>query len=171
MTETRAFVAVGSNLGDTQANVEFAVERLADVPRTQVLQVSPWYRSRAIGPGTQPDYLNGVVELATSLAPLELLDALQAIENAAGRVRAERWGPRTLDLDLLLYDDAEMRHERLSLPHPRLGERNFVVFPLFDLAPELMLPGGGRLQALREALGGEGLEQTASREAGRRAAS
>ncbi|MFM7274591.1 MAG: 2-amino-4-hydroxy-6-hydroxymethyldihydropteridine diphosphokinase [Gammaproteobacteria bacterium] len=171
MTEARAFVAVGSNLGDTQANAEFAVGRLADVPRTRVLRLSPWYRSRAIGPGTQSDYLNGVLQLATSLGPLELLDALQAIENAAGRVRAERWGPRTLDLDLLLYDDTVMTHERLSLPHPRLGERNFVVFPLYDLAPGLVLPGGQRLEALRETLGTEGLERAPCRETGSRAAS
>jgi 2-amino-4-hydroxy-6-hydroxymethyldihydropteridine diphosphokinase len=171
VTEATAFVAVGSNLGDTQRHADFALDRVAGIPRTRLLGTSPWYRSRAIGPGAQSDYLNGVLQLATSLRPLELLDALQAIENAAGRVRAQRWGPRTLDLDLLLYDDTVMRHERLSLPHPRLGERNFVVFPLYDLAPGLVLPGGERLEALRKALGTEGLERAPSRETGCRAAS
>lgn len=171
MTEATAFVAVGSNLGDTWRNIDFALDRVAGIPHTSLFATSPWYNSRAIGPGTQPDYLNGVLQLATSLTPLALLDALQAIENAAGRVRAERWGPRTLDLDLLLHGDIVMEHDRLTLPHPRLQERNFVVFPLFDLAPGLVLAGGERLQSLREALGSEGLERTPSRETGRRAAS
>lgn len=171
MTEVSAFVAVGSNLGDTQGNVEFARVRIATLPGTRLLRASPWYRSRAVGPGTQPDYLNGVLQVTTSLPPLEFLDHLQAIEDAAGRVRVERWGARTLDLDLLLYRDLVMSHERLTLPHPRLHERNFVVFPLFDLAPELILPTGESLSALRSALGDDGLEAPRFQEAGCRAAS
>ena len=171
MTEATAFVAVGSNLGDTRGHVEFALARVASIPRTRLLRASPWYRSRAIGPGIQPDYLNGVLHVTTSLPPLELLGELQAIEHAAGRVRAERWGPRTLDLDLLLYHDLVMADERLSLPHPRLRERNFVVYPLCDLAPDLVLPTGEHLGTLRTTLDAQGLEVVAPQEADRRAAS
>ena len=171
MTEVPAFVAVGSNLGDTRGNVDFACTQVAELPHTRLLRASPWYRSRAVGPGSQPDYLNGVLHVTTSLPPLEFLEHLQTIEAAAGRVRAERWGARTLDLDLLLYHDLVMSHERLTLPHPRLCERNFVVFPLFDLAPELVLPTGERLQALRQSLGDDGLDAASQQENGSRATS
>ena len=158
--ESSAYIALGANLGDVRGNLRRAIEALDAAPGCRVTGVSPWYRSRAIGPGNQPDYLNGVVVLATTLAPLALLDLLQALEAAAGRERAVRWGARTLDLDLLLFDELTLADERLTLPHPRLAQRNFVVYPLSDLAPELRLPDGTRVARLREALDARGLEST-----------
>ncbi|MDX1655652.1 MAG: 2-amino-4-hydroxy-6-hydroxymethyldihydropteridine diphosphokinase, partial [Candidatus Competibacteraceae bacterium] len=143
----RAFVAIGSNLDDPPLQVHRALRALAALPRTRLAGVSPFYRSAPVGP-PQPDYLNGVAELDTELEPLDLLDALQALERHQGRVRQMRWGPRTLDLDLLLYDHRLMEHPRLVLPHPRLQHRPFVLYPLFDLAPELVVPGYGPLKEL-----------------------
>jgi 2-amino-4-hydroxy-6-hydroxymethyldihydropteridine diphosphokinase len=100
-----------------------------------------------MGPSDQPDYVNAVMALDTELEPLALLDHLQAIENVEGRVRlGERWGPRTLDLDLLLYGDDVIQHERLTVPHPGLHQREFVLYPLFEIAPELTIPGRGALR-------------------------
>jgi 2-amino-4-hydroxy-6-hydroxymethyldihydropteridine diphosphokinase len=158
-TEARAFVAAGSNLGEPRTQLLFATRELRATAGIHRLRSSPWYRSTAIGPGEQPDYLNAVFELHTTLAPLELLEALQRTEAQAGRVRAERWGPRTLDLDILLYDGLCVQDPRLTLPHPRLAERNFVVFPLHDLDPALVLPGGAVLAELRSSLGGHGLRR------------
>jgi len=156
--ESRAYVALGANLGDVKGNLRRTIEALNAAPGCRVTAVSPWYRSRAIGPGEQRDYLNGVVAVATTLTPHALLDLLQALEAAAGRERAVRWGARTLDLDLLLFDTLALADERLTLPHPRLAERNFVVYPLSDLAPRLRLPDGTAVADLRAALGARGLE-------------
>jgi 2-amino-4-hydroxy-6-hydroxymethyldihydropteridine diphosphokinase len=156
-TEARAYVAAGSNLGEPRARLLFAMRELRARAGVLRLRSSPWYRSAAIGPGEQPDYLNAVFELHTTLAPLELLEVLQHTEAQAGRVRTERWGPRTLDLDILLYDGLCLQDARLTLPHPRLAERNFVVFPLHDLDPALVLPGGAVLAELRTALDSRGL--------------
>jgi 2-amino-4-hydroxy-6-hydroxymethyldihydropteridine diphosphokinase len=153
------FIAAGSNLGDTLAHLEFGLERMQKAPGCRVVRVSPWYRSTAIGPGQQDDYINGVIELRTTRQPLSLLDQLQDIEAAAGRERSVRWGPRTLDLDLLLYADIRTQGARLTLPHPRLAERNFVVYPLYDLAPSLVLPGGTPLARLRRELGTRGIRR------------
>ncbi len=145
----RAFVGLGSNLADPHAQLRRAVQALADLAGSRLCAVSGVYRSAAIGPGRQPDYLNAAARLETALAPLALLDALQAIEAHQGRVREVRWGPRTLDLDLLLYGDLELDHPRLRLPHPRLAERDFVLLPLAELAePEMLLPGGVELGTL-----------------------
>lgn len=158
-TETRAFIGAGSNLGEPRAHLGFAIRQLRATPGIHRLHSSPWYCSTAIGPGDQPDYLNAVFELHTSLAALDLLDVLQHTEALAGRIRAERWGPRTLDLDILLFGSLCTRDPRLSLPHPRLAERNFVVFPLHDLAPALVLPDGTTVTALRASLGNHGLRR------------
>jgi 2-amino-4-hydroxy-6-hydroxymethyldihydropteridine diphosphokinase len=115
------------------------------------------YESLAVGPGEQPDYLNAVLELTTDVAAGALLELLQSIEHAAGRVRTQRWAARTLDLDLLLHGDTRQEQERLTLPHPRLAQRNFVVYPLCDLAPELRLPDGTALAELRRRLPSDGL--------------
>ena len=157
--DARVFIGIGSNLGDRAAHVGFATTRLSRLPRTRLLRISPWYRSKAVGPGAQGDYLNGVAELRSALLPYTLLQALHDIERAAGRIRAERWGSRTLDLDLLLHGQTCVEMPRLQLPHPRLAERNFVVFPLSDLAPSLMLPGGQRLQSLRARMSDRDLER------------
>jgi 2-amino-4-hydroxy-6-hydroxymethyldihydropteridine diphosphokinase len=107
-----------------------------------VTAVSNTYRSIAVGPGEQPDYVNAVVQLETSLEPLSLLNAIQSIEQLHGRVRDIRWGPRTLDCDMLLYNNLCMESERLIVPHPRAAERDFVLRPLLDIAPELAFPDG-----------------------------
>ena len=157
-----AYVALGANLGDPMAQVEAARAALAALDGTQLVASSHWYRTRAIGPGEQPDYINGVVKLQTRLAPLALLHAMQAIEQKHGRQREVRWGARTLDLDLLLYQDVAMETTELTLPHPHLQERNFVVYPLADVAPDLILPSGVEVNLLRDKLGREGLERVAA---------
>ena len=119
--------------------------------------VSPLYRNPAIGPGQQPDYLNAVAELHTTLDAPMLLSQLQSIELAQGRVRNERWAARTLDLDLLLYGDACIDLPQLQVPHPRLCERNFVLYPLHDIAPDLVLPHGTSLRALLDCCSSTGL--------------
>jgi len=136
-------VALGANLGDARGTLARARRWLGALPGTQLEAASRVHRTVAIGP-PQPDYLNAVVRLSTALAPRELLTALNALEAAAGRVRTLRWGPRTLDLDLLLYDDRVSDDPVLTLPHPRLHERTFVLAPLVELDPELRHPRLGR---------------------------
>ncbi len=155
--ESRVFVGIGTNLGDRVAHARFACRELSRLPSTRLVRTSAWYRSKAVGPGTQEDYLNGVAELRSSLAPAKLLEWLHRIEKVAGRVRTVRWGTRTLDLDLLLHGHHRVISRQLAVPHPRIAERNFVVFPLCELAPSLLLPDGRRLQSLRAQLSHEGL--------------
>lgn len=134
-----SYVALGSNLGEPLKQVREAVRLMAGIARTRVLDHSPWYQSSPIGPPGQADYVNGVARLETDLAADALLQALQAIENRQGRRRELHWGPRTLDLDILLYDGLVCNTPDLCLPHPRMRERAFVLRPLYDLAPELEL--------------------------------
>jgi 2-amino-4-hydroxy-6-hydroxymethyldihydropteridine diphosphokinase len=130
----RAFLALGSNLGDREAFIRQAVAALPDV-----VAVSPVYETDPVGgPTGQGPYLNAVVELDTDLSPRELLDWCHRLEDAAGRVRTERWGPRTLDVDVLLVGDLVVDEPDLTVPHPRMWERDFVLRPLADLAPELV---------------------------------
>lgn len=144
-----AFVAIGSNLGDPLAQARRAVAALATLPESELQQASSFYGSRPMGPADQPDYVNAVVRLHTRLGPLALLDQLQRIELEQGRVRKdERWGPRTLDLDLLLYGEEHIQHERLTVPHYGMKEREFVLLPLAELAPALVLPCGTPLTDL-----------------------
>ena len=145
----RAYVALGSNLGDSRQHLLSAVEALAALPHTEVIARSRIYRTPPWGVLDQPDFLNAAVALETALEPYDLLDALLAIERAAGRQRSgERWGPRTLDLDLLHVAGKTMHSTRLTLPHPHIAERAFVLLPLGDLAPELDIPGQGRVVEL-----------------------
>lgn len=146
----RAYIGLGSNLDDPPAQLQQAVSALARLPESRVVAVSPLYRNSPLvpageDPAGQPDYVNAVAALDTTLAPLTLLDALQAIENDQHRVRARHWGPRTLDLDLLLYGDERIDLPRLTVPHPGLRERRFVLLPLHDVAPDLVLPEGVKL--------------------------
>lgn len=140
-----AYVALGSNLDDPQRQVENAFDLLADLPDTQLISRSSLYRSAPFGPVEQPEFVNAAVELQTSLGASELLVHLQAIETSQGRVRKERWGPRTLDLDLLVYGAEVIDEPQLTVPHPGIGERNFVLLPLREIAPELVIPGLGRV--------------------------
>lgn len=139
----QAAIALGSNLGDSRSTLEQALQALDRSEGVRVLRRSSWYRSAPIGPA-QPDYINGCALLEVSLAPEVLLDVLQATENRFGRVRAERWGPRTLDLDLILYGPLTLTSERLELPHPRMAERAFVLLPLLEIAAEWIDPRSGR---------------------------
>ena len=138
----RAYVGLGSNLAEPAAQVRQAIAALAALPQTTLAGSSPLYRTAPVGPQDQPDFINAVAAIDTALAPLDLLDALQALEQAAGRQRLRHWGERTLDLDLLLYGDEQIRHPRLTVPHPHMAERAFVLVPLAALAPGLILPDG-----------------------------
>lgn len=158
-------IGLGSNLGDRQATLEQALELLNQGDGIEVLGRSSWYRSAPIGPVQQPDYLNGCALLQVRLAPEELLDRLLETEQCFGRVRAERWGPRTLDLDLLFYGQLRLHTERLQVPHPHLAERAFVLLPLLEIAPQWIDPVSGHtVQELAGALvergGVERLETT-----------
>jgi 2-amino-4-hydroxy-6-hydroxymethyldihydropteridine diphosphokinase len=133
----RAYLALGSNLGDRAATLQRALDALRETAGVKVVAVSQVYETDPIGPA-QPDYLNAVVALETSLAPRDLLDVAQRLERDAGRVRGERWGPRTLDVDVLLVGDETVDEPDLAVPHPRMWERAFVVAPLADIAPDLV---------------------------------
>jgi 2-amino-4-hydroxy-6-hydroxymethyldihydropteridine diphosphokinase len=144
----RAFVALGSNLGERLANLGDAVRRLSAADGMEIAGSSRVYETAPVGP-PQPDYLNAVVELRTTLLPRELLEACLRIEAEMGRVRDVRWGPRVIDLDLLTFDDQTIAEPDLTVPHPRLHHRAFVLIPLIELDPDPRLPGGRRLADLR----------------------
>ncbi|MGN6788890.1 MAG: 2-amino-4-hydroxy-6-hydroxymethyldihydropteridine diphosphokinase [Rhodanobacteraceae bacterium] len=149
MAETfTACVALGSNLDDPRAQVQRGFEALIALPQTRLFARSRLYRTPPWGVADQPDFVNAAGRLETALSPRELLDALLAIETRAGRVRGVRNGPRILDLDLLLYGDRQIDEPGLVVPHPRLHERAFVLLPLADIAPELDVPGRGRVRDL-----------------------
>ena len=156
----RCFIALGSNQADPAAQVTAAFAELRLLPQSQLLACSSLYRSAPLGPQDQPAFINAVAMLDTGLAPEALLDALQEIERRAGRVRkAERWGPRILDLDLLLYADRMIDTPRLQVPHYHMHARSFVLYPLAELAADLTLPDGRPLQALLDACPPTGLER------------
>ena len=146
---TLAAVGLGANLGDVARSVRDAIDALGQLPGTRLVQASRLYRTPAWGVTAQPDFINAVALLDTGLSARALLEALLDIERVHGRVRVdgERWGPRTLDLDLLLYDDAVIDRPHLQIPHPRLHLRAFVLVPLAEIAPELRLPGRGSVAA------------------------
>lgn len=144
----RCFIGLGSNLAEPHQQLRSALDALDALPRTRLLRSSGFYRSAAVGPGEQPDYLNAVAEIDSDLTAAELLDSLQAIEARQGRERSVRWGARTLDLDILLFGEEVLDTERLQVPHPRMAERNFVLLPLSELEPRLVLPTGESLAAL-----------------------
>jgi 2-amino-4-hydroxy-6-hydroxymethyldihydropteridine diphosphokinase len=146
---TDAFIGLGSNLAEPSVQLAQAVIALAALTDTQLVAQSPFYRSRPVGPQDQPDFVNGAVWLRTELTPLDLLDHLQAIEQAHGRERLQHWGPRTLDLDLLIYGNETLAGPRLTVPHPELANRDFVLQPLLDLEPDLRLPDGTAIADLR----------------------
>jgi 2-amino-4-hydroxy-6-hydroxymethyldihydropteridine diphosphokinase len=151
-------IALGSNLQRPLKQLDTAVATLNTLPEVELQALSPWYQSKAIGPGQQPDYINGVARLYSSLEPLDLLSLLQNIEDQQQRKRLQRWGPRTLDLDLLLYNNQVITEARLTVPHPRMLERNFVLYPLFDVAPELQLPDGSLLKHRIQQCPSDGLQ-------------
>lgn len=160
MTLRRAWVGLGGNVGDVSACFSSAVAMLGAADGVDVVRVSRRYRTPAWGVTDQADFINAVAELATTLAPLDLLALLQATERAHGRDRAreQRWGPRTLDLDLLAMEGVALDTPALQLPHPRFAERAFVLVPWAEIAPELDLPGAGRIADLAVALDRSGIE-------------
>lgn len=156
----RCFIALGSNQANPIAQVNHALAALRELPQSVLLGHSSLYRSAPLGPQDQPAFINAVAMLDTRLEPDELLDALQGIEQRAGRVRtAERWGPRILDLDLLLYADRMINTPRLQVPHYHMHARSFVLYPLAELAADLILPDGTPLQKLLQACPSTGLER------------
>lgn len=155
-----SLVGLGANLGDPHAALCLAADRIDALPATRVLGRSSIYRSAAVGPPGQPDYLNAALSLETALPANELLRALQVIEALAGRERGERWGPRTLDLDLLTYGSDVISTEVLQVPHPLIAERNFVLAPMIDLCGETASLAGRRLAELLAAAPPNALEDT-----------
>ncbi|WP_065615673.1 2-amino-4-hydroxy-6-hydroxymethyldihydropteridine diphosphokinase [Pseudomonas moraviensis] len=155
----RIYIGLGSNLADPADQLRSAIAALGQLPQTSLAGVSAFYQSDSLLPG-QPRYTNAVAALDSSLAPIELLNALQAVENAQGRERLERWGPRTLDLDILLFGDRLIDEPRLKVPHYQIQERAFVLYPLAELAPQgLRLADGRRLTDLLAACPFVGLER------------
>jgi len=154
---TKAFVGLGANLGDREAQVRRAFATLAELPGTSLLAASSLYRSAPVGVGAQPDFINAVAAIETELAPRALLEALLAAERRFGRRREFPGAPRTLDLDLLLY--GEIAEPGLIVPHPRMHERAFVLAPLAEIAPHITIPGKGRAAALLAACTDQKIEK------------
>ena len=152
-----AWVGIGSNLNDPEQQVQRAFVALGELPDTQLRVQSSLYRTAPMGPQDQPDYINAVAEVATRLDAAALLAQLQAIETDAGRQRGIKWGPRSLDLDLLTYGKERINRPGLKVPHPGIGERNFVLLPLLSVAPELEIPGLGPVHQLAADIDREGV--------------
>lgn len=149
---TPAYIGLGANLDSPRKQIGQALSALSELPESKLIAVSPFYRSAPMGPPDQPDYINAAASLLTLLPARDLLAAMQAIEHRQGRRRdGQRWGPRTIDLDLLVYGNARMNEPGLTLPHPGIAERNFVLFPLRDIAPGLVIPGLASVKTLASA--------------------
>lgn len=155
----RAFVALGANLADPVAQVRAAAEALADLPQSKRLRLSSLYRTAPVGIHGQPDFINAVAEIETTLTPHELLAALLELETRFGRRRDYHHAPRTLDLDLLLFDDQTIESEQLRLPHPRMHLRAFVMAPLVEIAPDCRIPGRGSAAAWMAAVSMQRIER------------
>ncbi|MCP4002050.1 MAG: 2-amino-4-hydroxy-6-hydroxymethyldihydropteridine diphosphokinase [Gammaproteobacteria bacterium] len=155
------YVGLGSNLNEPSEQVALALRELEVLPNTRLVAVSGLYGNPPMGPQDQPDYINAVAGLLTRKTAMELLLLLQSLEHQLGRVRSEgdRWGPRIIDLDLLVYGQSQISVPGLNLPHPGILERNFVLFPLRDIAPSLMVPGQGVVSTLAQQVGAVGLQQ------------
>ena len=159
MTEVTAYIGLGSNLDNPAVQLTTAIEELGNLPATRLRACSSLYRSAPMGPQDQPDYVNAVVKLDTELEAGALLDELQLIEQAHGRVRSLHWGPRTLDLDILLYGDAVIDTARLKVPHPGIAERNFVLYPLAEISRDLVIPVLGNVRLLLSGCADDGLKR------------
>ena len=155
----RAYIGLGGNLDGPAERIRRAFAAISLLPGTQLVARSSLYRTAPVGYLDQPDFINAVASVDTTLAPLALLDALLALELDAGRARSFRNAPRTLDLDVLVYGDLQMEDARLSLPHPRMGARAFVLWPLAELAPDLLIPGLGRVRDLAAACRDQAVER------------
>jgi 2-amino-4-hydroxy-6-hydroxymethyldihydropteridine diphosphokinase len=158
---SKAFVALGSNLNEPASQIIQAFQAIDKLPKTKLIKKSSLYQSDPVGYADQPDFINAVVEISTQLSPEKLLETLLSIEKEAGRVRPFANAPRVLDCDLLLYDDLIMNTKNLTLPHPRMHERGFVLLPLAEIAPELSLPDGGNVVKLALAHKNQGIKKLA----------
>ena len=145
-----AYISVGSNLNNPYQQVKSAIGKLKIADNIYIETISGWYLSDPVGPKNQSRYVNGVIKISTRLSPNQLLKKLHEIEDAHGRIRNVRWGPRTLDLDILLYGTRMMSTKKLTIPHPEMKIRNFVLTPLADIEPDLVLPDGSILSSLLE---------------------
>ncbi|MBE8908373.1 2-amino-4-hydroxy-6-hydroxymethyldihydropteridine diphosphokinase [Enterobacter asburiae] len=153
---TLAYIAIGSNLASPLEQVNAAVQALGEIPQSRIVAVSSFYRTPPLGPQDQPDYLNAAVVLETALSAETLLDNTQRIELQQGRVRKEeRWGPRTLDLDIMLFGHENINTERLTVPHYDMKNRGFMLWPLFEVAPDLLFPDGISLKSILDGLNAE----------------
>lgn len=153
---TLAYIAIGSNLASPLEQVNAAVQALGEIPQSRIVAVSSFYRTPPLGPQDQPDYLNAAVVLETALSAETLLDNTQRIELQQGRVRKEeRWGPRTLDLDIMLFGHETINTERLTVPHYDMKNRGFMLWPLFEVAPDLIFPDGTPLKSILDGLNAE----------------
>lgn len=154
-----AYIGIGSNLGDSLSRVRGAFESLAGLPGCRLVARSRLYRTRPFGPVEQGDFINAVAGMLTTVSAATLLAGIRDIEAAAGRIRTERWGPRTLDLDLLVFGNQRVATPELDVPHPGIAERGFVLAPLVDVAPMLHVPGLGRTADLLRALPEDGIAE------------
>ena len=154
-----AYIALGSNLENPIKQIQSAYEKIAQIPDTDLLHSSSFYKSAPEGQLNQPDYINAVVSINTALTPLKLLDALLKIELQHGRIRKYRNAPRTLDLDILLYGNLQLNDSKLIIPHPRMAQRAFVLFPLIEIAPRCIIPGHGKIDKLAAACSDQVIEQ------------
>jgi 2-amino-4-hydroxy-6-hydroxymethyldihydropteridine diphosphokinase len=162
-----AYIGLGSNLSDPRRQVENAFEALARIAGSQLILRSRLWRSQPMGPQEQPEFVNAAAGLLTTKTPRELLAELQAIERRMGKTEASmRWGPRLIDLDLLAVGDLQADEPGLRLPHPGVHQRNFVLYPLSEIAADLWVPGLARVRVLRKRVSGDGIERLAARESG-----
>ena len=153
-----SYIGLGSNLDNPQLQLTTALAGLDDIPDTTLVKYSSFYRSKPVGPGNQPDFINAVALLDSVLTAHQLLGRLQTIENRQGRIRdGQRWGPRTLDLDMLMYGNEIINEPELIVPHPEIRHRNFVLMPLLELAPDIQIPGLGRADELLADIGHAGI--------------
>jgi 2-amino-4-hydroxy-6-hydroxymethyldihydropteridine diphosphokinase len=159
MTTHIVFVGLGSNLADPVAQVSRALDALAGLPQTRVLKKSSLYRSSPVGYLDQPDFINAVAQLETELAPRALLDALLVLEKECGRTREFLNAPRTLDMDVLLYDDLVHHEHGLTIPHPQMHRRSFVLLPLLEIAPDCFIPGIGKASEAARSCEGQQLQK------------
>jgi 2-amino-4-hydroxy-6-hydroxymethyldihydropteridine diphosphokinase len=147
------YLGLGSNLGDREENLQKALSLLADHPQITVVKTSSFYNTAPVGFVNQPDFLNAVTQIETSLSPRELRDATRHIESQMGRQRTIRWGPRVIDIDILLYDNERIEEDDLKIPHPEMMKRRFVLEPLAEIAPDLVLPDGRTAREAAESSG------------------
>ena len=155
-----AYIGLGSNLEDPKQQVIDAFDALKNIPCSQLVHQSSLYKSPPMGPQNQNDFINAVAKISTDLSPIELLDQLQAIESLQGRVRkSEQWGPRTLDLDLLLFGNQVINSERLTVPHYGMKERAFVLIPMAEISSDILTPDGSNINTLVEELTEQGIQR------------